>query len=153
MAYYLQEPFAVLRKINILLVEDDELDVLNVRRAFRGTPTIDTITVAGDGAEGLRLLQSGEVARNRLLIMLDLRMPRMSGLEFLHHLRQDPELRILPVVVMTTSRDVHDLHQAYRHHVAGYLFKPVSLTQFRDCMNRLQAYWSQISFPWESDVH
>jgi CheY-like chemotaxis protein len=142
-----------IKKLNILLVEDDELDVLNVQRAFRGTPTIDTITVAGDGVEGLRLLRSGEISTQRLLVMLDLRMPRMSGLEFLHHLRQDPGLNILPVVVMTTSRDVQDLREAYRHHVAGYLFKPVSLNQFRDCMNRFQAYWSQVSFPWESDVH
>ena len=139
------------RKINILLVEDDELDVMNVRRAFHDAPMIGSLTVARDGVEGLQALRSGKLSLARLLILLDLRMPRMGGLEFLQKLRQDPELRMLPVVVLTTSRDAQDLREAYRQHVAGYLLKPVSLGQFRDCMNRLKAYWSHVDFPWESD--
>lgn len=139
------------RKINILLVEDDELDVMNVRRAFQGAPMIGSLAVARDGVDALQVLRSGKVALERLLILLDLRMPRMGGLEFLAKLRQDPELQMLPVVVLTTSRDAHDLQEAYRQHVAGYLLKPVSLGQFRDCMNRLKAYWSQVDFPWDND--
>lgn len=143
------------RRINILLVEDDELDVMNVRRAFRDAQTLGTIGsihVARDGVEALQVLRSGEVSLNRLLVLLDLRMPRMGGLEFLQHIRADRRLRALPVVVLTTSRDAGDLREAYRHHVAGYLLKPVSLAQFRDSMNRLQRYFSHVEFPWESDA-
>ncbi len=138
------------RKINLLLVEDDELDVINVQRAFQNAPGIADIHLARDGAEALEILRSGNLSLTRLLVLLDLRMPRMSGLEFLHHLRQDDKLHALPVVVLTTSRDDNDLREAYRHHVAGYLLKPVSLAKFRDCMNRLQAYFSHLEFPWES---
>lgn len=141
----------MLRKLNILLVEDDELDVINLRRAFRDAPGIESITVAPDGVEALSLLRSGQLALKRLLILLDLRMPRMSGLEFLHHLRQDQALHMLPVVVLTTSRDQRDLKEAYENHVAGYLLKPVSLVQFRDTMNHLLAYYSYVDFPWESN--
>lgn len=141
----------MLRKLNILLVEDDELDVMNVRRAFRDSPNIEHIWVAPDGVEALRMLRSGELSCKRLLILLDLRMPRMSGLEFLQHLRQDPTLHMLPVVVLTTSRDQRDLQEAYQNHVAGYLLKPVSLNEFRDTMNHLQAYYSYVDFPWESN--
>lgn len=84
-------------------------------------------------------------------MLLDLRMPRMGGLEFLQELRRDPVLHVLPVVVMTTSRDPQDLREAYNHHIAGYLYKPVQFAQFRDCLNRLQDYFSQVYFPWESD--
>lgn len=140
------------RKINLLLIEDDELDVMNVRRAFRDDANIGTITVARDGADALEILRGGAVSKNRLLILLDLRMPRMNGLEFLHHIRQDQRLDALPVVVLTTSNDASDLREAYKHHVAGYLLKPASLAQFRDCMQRLQQYWSHIEFPWDNDA-
>lgn len=140
------------RKINILVVEDDELDVMNVRRAFRDAPAIESIRVARDGAEALEMLRSGQVPLQRLLVLLDLRMPRMSGLEFLRHIRSDPHLRPLPIVVLTTSNDAKDLREAYQLQVSGYLLKPVSLAQFRDCMYRLQRYWSYVDFPWENNV-
>lgn len=140
------------RQINILLVEDDELDVMNVRRVFRDVPTIASITVARDGAEALQILRSGALSLHRLLVLLDLRMPRMNGLEFLQHIRHDWSLNLLPVVVLTTSNDASDLRQAYQLHVAGYLLKPVSLPQFRDCMQRLQQYWSHVEFPWDTDA-
>lgn len=143
----------MMRQVNILLVEDDELDVINVRRAFRDAPSIASITVARDGAEALQILRSGQLSLHRLLVLLDLRMPRMSGLEFLHHIRHDGVLNLLPVVVLTTSNDAGDLQQAYKLHVAGYLLKPVSLPQFRDCMRRLEQYFSHVEFPWDTDAH
>lgn len=142
----------MMRKINILLVEDDELDVINVRRAFRDAPYIGSITVARDGAEALEILRTEGFSLKRLLVLLDLRMPRMNGLEFLQHIRHDWVLNPLPVVVLTTSNDESDLREAYRLHVSGYLLKPVSLAKFRDCMHRLQLYWSHVEFPWETDV-
>jgi CheY-like chemotaxis protein len=143
----------MMRQVNILLVEDDELDIMNVRRAFRDAPNIGSITVARDGVEALKLLRGGNLPLNRLLVLLDLRMPRMNGLEFLQHIRHDGVLNLLPVVILTTSNDSADLARAYQLHVAGYLLKPVSLTQFRDCMQRLQQYFCHVEFPWEPDVH
>jgi CheY-like chemotaxis protein len=134
--------------LNILLVEDDELDVLNVQRALRRRPTGAVLTVARDGVEALDLLRhAGLATRRRLVIILDLRMPRMNGLEFLRALRTDTQLASIPVIVLTTSADDGDRREAWRHHIAGYLLKPVSFASFQQCMDALCTYWDQVEFP------
>ena len=114
------------KKLNVLLVEDDELDVMNVTRAFRKHGMDDNLFVAGDGIDALEQLRSGNLPRERLLILLDLNMPRMNGIEFLQELRKDPTLHRTPVVVLTTSKDERDLVDAYELNVAGYIIKPVT---------------------------
>ena len=94
------------RPLNILLVEDDEVDVMNVRRAFQQHRIMNPLVVASDGVEALALLRSGRVPSNRRLILLDLNMPRMNGIEFLRELRGDPTLHTAPVVVL--NRAPHD---------------------------------------------
>ena len=136
-----------MKTLNILLVDDDAVDVMNVQRAFKKSNIQNTLYVAGDGRQALELLRNGTVPSSNRLILLDLNMPRMNGLEFLRALREDPELRTTPVVVLTTSNDDRDRLQSYAHNVAGYLVKPVASPAFVELMAALNAYWSRVELP------
>ncbi|HEY0037786.1 MAG TPA: response regulator [Longimicrobium sp.] len=135
------------KMLNILLVEDDEVDVMNVRRAFKKNNICNPLWVAGNGLDGLEMLRSGDMPRERRLVLLDLNMPRMNGIEFLRELRADPELRSVPVVVLTTSDDERDRVEAYNLNVAGYILKPVTLMNFVEAMATLNKYWSLVELP------
>ena len=129
-------------RFHILHVEDDDLDLLNVQRCLRSSELISGITVAGDGVEALSILRSGKLPLSNLVLLLDIRLPRMSGLECLRELRADPALRHLPVVMLTTSDDAADLGAAYELNVAGYLLKPLSVQRLRSCLGAFASYWS-----------
>ncbi len=133
--------------LNILLVEDDEVDVMNVRRAFRQNNISNPLFVAEDGVVALEKLRSGEVPKERRLVLLDLNMPRMNGIEFLRELRSDSNLASTTVVVLTTSRDDRDKIDAYNLNVSGYLLKPVTFGNFCEVMVALNKYWSLVEFP------
>ena len=135
------------RELNILLVEDDQVDVMNVQRAFKKNNIANPLWIAGNGVEALDKLRSGEVPTSRLLVLLDLNMPRMNGIEFLRNLRADGDLRQLPVVVLTTSDDERDRVEAYQLNVAGYIVKPVTFSNFCDAMSTLNKYWTLVELP------
>ena len=135
------------RVLNILLVEDDEVDVMNVRRAFERNNVSNPLFVAGNGLEALQMLRDGTVPRERRLVLLDLNMPKMNGIEFLQALRADPELASTPVVVLTTSNDDQDKIDAYNLNVAGYLLKPVTFSNFCERMTTLNKYWTLVEMP------
>ena len=135
------------RVLNILLVEDDDVDVMNVRRAFEKNKILNPLFVAGNGIEALELLRSGGVPAGRRIILLDLNMPRMNGIEFLRELRKDPVLRLTPVVVLTTSNEEKDRINAYDLNVAGYLLKPVTFVNFVEVMATLNKYWTLVELP------
>lgn len=135
------------QQLNILLVEDDEVDVLTVKRAFDKNHITNPLFVASDGVEALDKLRDSELPKGRRLVLLDLNMPRMNGIEFLRELRKDPELALTPVVVLTTSNDDQDKVEAYNLNVAGYLLKPVTFTNFCDVMVTLNKYWSLVELP------
>lgn len=139
------------RRLNILLVEDDDpLDVMNVQRAFRKNNVANPLYVAGNGVEALEMLRGRRqpaVPRERRLILLDLNMPKMGGIEFLKELRADPDLHATTVVVLTTSDEDRDKVKAYDLNVAGYILKPVTLTAFVEIMATLNKYWSVNELP------
>ena len=135
------------RQLNILLVEDDQVDVMNVQRAFKKSKILNPLWIAGNGVEALDKLRSGEIPLTRLLILLDLNMPRMNGIEFLSELRADPRLLSTPVVVLTTSDDERDRVNAYNLNVAGYILKPVTLVNFVEAMATLNKYWTLVELP------
>jgi CheY-like chemotaxis protein len=135
------------RLLNILLVEDDEVDVLNVRRAFQKSHIANPLFVASNGIEALEQLRGQTIPRDRRLILLDLNMPKMNGIEFLTELRKDPTLKSTPVVVLTTSNDERDRIEAYNLNVAGYLLKPVTFSNFCDVMAALNKYWALVELP------
>lgn len=136
-----------LKLLNLLLVEDDKVDVMNVERALRKNNLTTPLFVAPNGLEALRMLRDGTVPGARRLILLDLNMPRMNGLEFLRALRADPALSPSPVVVLTTSNDERDRLAAYGQHVAGYLLKPVTFASFVELMAALNKYWALVELP------
>jgi CheY-like chemotaxis protein len=133
--------------LNILLVEDDEVDVMNVKRAFEKAHITNPLFVAGNGLEALEKLRSGEIPSHRRLVLLDLNMPRMNGIEFLRELRKDAELSATPVVVLTTSAMDRDKFAAYNLNIAGYLVKPVTFADFCDLMVTLNKYWTLVELP------
>jgi CheY-like chemotaxis protein len=135
------------KQINIFLVEDDEVDVMNVKRAFDKNHITNPLFVAGDGVEALAKLRSGEIPMGRRIVLLDLNMPRMNGIEFLRELRKDPELASTPVVVLTTSNNDRDKVEAYDLNVAGYLVKPVTFSDFCELMAILNKYWTLSEVP------
>lgn len=135
------------RMLNILLVEDDQVDVMNVKRAFERNRILNPLQVASDGIQALEMLRNGEIPVSRRIILLDLNMPRMNGIEFLRELRADPELRLTPVIVLTTSNDERDRVEAYNLNVAGYLLKPVTFVNFVELMATLNKYWSLVELP------
>ncbi len=135
------------RLLNILLVEDDEVDVMNVRRAFQKNHITNPLFVAANGVDALEQLRGGNIPSDRRLVLLDLNMPQMNGIEFLREIRRDPVLNHLPVVVLTTSNDERDRIEAYNLNVAGYLLKPVTFSNFCDVMAALNKYWALVELP------
>ena len=133
--------------LNILLVEDDVVDVMNVKRAFDKNHITNPLYVAENGVAALRMLRAGEVPKDRRIVLLDLNMPRMNGIEFLQALRADPELKSTSVVVLTTSNNERDKIEAYDLNVAGYLVKPVTFSEFAELMAALNKYWSLVEMP------
>lgn len=136
--------------LHILLVDDDDVDVMNVQRAFKKNNILNPLFIARDGLEALEILRKDGpdgIPRERRLILLDLNMPRMNGLEFLRELRNDPELHSLTVIVLTTSDDERDKVEAYNLNVAGYIVKPVTFLAFVEAMAALNKYWTINELP------
>ena len=135
------------RALNILLVDDDEVDVMTVKRAFSRANITNKLYVATDGIEALNMLRSDGIPPSRRLVLLDLNMPRMSGIELLRELRADPALHAITVIVLTTSNEDRDRVEAYQLNVAGYLLKPVTFHAFADVMATLNKYWTLMEMP------
>lgn len=136
--------------VNILLVEDDTLDVKAVKVALKQLKIANPLFCAGDGIEALELLR-GENGKEKIsppyVILLDLNMPRMDGLEFLKELRNDPNLQRSVVIVMTTSAAEEDRFRAYDEHISGYTLKHSVARTFLETMMMLDNFWRVIEFP------
>ena len=135
------------RSLNILLVDDDEVDVMTVRRAFTKANIVNKLFVASDGIQALDMLRNNGVPDSRRIVLLDLNMPRMNGIEFLREVRADRALHALTVVVLTTSNEDRDRVEAYQLNVAGYLLKPVTFQAFAEVMATLNKYWTLMEMP------
>ncbi len=136
---------AVERKV-ILLVEDNPDDVDLTVRAFRKANISNEVVVARDGVEALDyLFGTGAHAGKRIevpqVVLLDLKLPRVDGMEVLQRIRSDPRTRFLPVVVLTSSREEQDLVRSYELGVSSYVRKPVDFNQFMDAARQLGLYW------------
>jgi CheY-like chemotaxis protein len=139
------------QQLNILLVEDDEVDVMNVQRALKKNNATAALYLAANGIEALAMLRTNNQIPDRnnskLLILLDLNMPKMGGLEFLKELRADPTLCKLPVVVLTTSMQDSEIAAAYAYNIAGYIVKPMTFSSFVETIDVLNRYWSMSEMP------
>jgi len=133
----------------ILLVEDNPDDELLTRRAFQKNNILNRVVVAHDGAEALELLlgpnASAALPQPPAIILLDLNLPKVSGLEVLQRLRADERTRLLPVVILTSSREEQDLVEGYRLGANSYVRKPVDFGEFLDATRQLGLYWLMLN--------
>ncbi len=133
-----------IRPIDILLVEDSSADVRLTREALKDAKVLNTLHVARDGLAALAFLgQRGQYAGSPRpdLILLDLNLPRKDGREVLAEIKKDPELKRIPVVVLTTSRAEEDVLRSYDLHANAYVTKPVDLGQFLKVVRSLEEFW------------
>lgn len=130
----------------ILLVEDDQVDVMTVKRALEDIHVTNPVLNQENGEEALKFLRDPDNEKP-CIILLDLNMPIMNGIEFLQVIKQDALLKRIPVVVLTTSEEQPDKIKSFDLGVAGYMAKPVDYRQFVELMRTLDAYWTISEVP------
>jgi CheY-like chemotaxis protein len=132
----------------ILLVEDDDVDIMNIQRAFQKNQMNNPIHIARDGVEALEMLSGarGEKVIPQI-ILLDINMPKMGGLEFLKNLRADDKLKAISVFILTTSAQESDKMEAHNLNVAGYILKQLSFESFLETISVLNKFWSLCELP------
>lgn len=134
--------------IPILLAEDDDVDAMTVQRAFKVNKITNPLHIVPNGEEALKVLRQQDTVSDPEkyprpgIILLDLNMPVMNGLEFLKIAKGDPELRRIPVVVLTTSKDEEDRIESFNLSVAGYIIKPVEFEKFVAAVRTIDVYWT-----------
>lgn len=132
------------RPIDILMIEDNPYDVRLTQEAFKDAKVCNNLSVASDGDHALRFLRrEGEFsgAPRPDLILLDLNLPGKNGREVLEEIKRDPDLKRIPVVILTTSGDEKDILRAYELHVNAYIKKPVDLDQFIKIVEAVEDFW------------
>jgi CheY-like chemotaxis protein len=130
----------------VLLVEDDAIDAMTVRRAFKDLQLTNPLAHATNGEEALEYLRQDDHPKP-CVILLDLNMPRMNGVEFMAVAKGDPDLRSIPIIVLTTSSEDHDVADSYRHCAAGYIVKPVDYKKFVEAIRTIGIYWTISELP------
>ena len=130
----------------ILLVEDDQVDTMTVIRALKEINVTNRLVHVENGEEAISYLRDPE-SEKPCIILLDLNMPIMNGIEFLHVVKHDDYLRRIPVVVLTTSEEQQDKVNSFNMGVAGYMAKPVDYRQFVEVMRSIDAYWTISEMP------
>ncbi|MFS2218683.1 response regulator [Massilia cellulosiltytica] len=129
----------------ILLLEDDQVDVLTTRRALKEIHVSNPLVVCENGEEGLAWLRAA--AEPPCLVLLDLNMPVMNGIEFLENVKRDERLRRIPTVVLTTSEETADKTRSFDLGIAGYMAKSVDYRRFVEVMRSIDAYWTMSEQP------
>ena len=132
----------------ILLVEDNPMDVDLTQRAFTRRKISNPIEVARDGEEALAFVQEWEPEKPLpVVILLDLKLPKVNGLEVLKFLKDHPRFNLIPVVVLTTSNEESDIQMAYQRGANSYIVKPVDFDNFMQIVDQLQKYWCILNIP------
>jgi len=130
----------------ILLVEDDRVDAMTVKRALKDLKVTNPLVNTPNGEEALGHLRN-DSNKKPCVILLDLNMPRMNGIELLKIIKADDELKKIPVVVLTTSQDTHDKAETFGLSVAGYILKPTDYKKFVETMRAIDIYWTLSESP------
>ena len=133
-------------EVNILIVEDDEVDIMAIRRALRQANATNSIYVAKDGIEALEKLRSGEIP-SPYIVLMDLNMPRMNGIDCMKEIRADKSLGQTVIFALSTSKDEKDKIKAYDCNVAGYIFKSDIGDEFVKAMQMLDHYLRVAELP------
>lgn len=130
----------------IMLVEDDEVDQMTVKRALKEVHVTNPLLIANDGEQGIELLKDPAQTRPGI-ILCDIKMPRMNGIEFVQAIKKEPELKRIPVVMLTSSREEQDRLESFELGVAGYMLKPVDYVQFIELVRTIDLYWTLSELP------
>ena len=130
----------------ILLVEDDQVDAMTVQRALKDINVTNRLDVTNNGEEALTFLNNPENEKPGI-ILLDLNMPKMNGIEFLQVAKNDADLKKIPVVVLTTSKEEQDKVDSFNLGVAGYMIKPVDYLKFVEVVKTIDLYWTVSELP------
>ncbi len=133
----------------ILLVEDDQVDAMTVKRIFTEMKVKNQLAHVVNGEEALEYLRNSK-NRKPCVILLDLNMPKMNGIEFLRIVKADDDLRSIPVIVLTTSREDQDKIESFKLGVAGYILKTVDYKRFATIMEIMDMYWTLSELPGET---
>lgn len=133
----------VMKTVKILVVEDSPSDVRLIREALREAPMVVHMTVARDGVEAMDYLQQCKKADSPLpdLVLLDLNLPRKNGREVLVEVKNDPVLKQMPVLIMTSSYDEEDIAQAYSLNANCYIRKPIDLLEYQRVVRAIEDFW------------
>lgn len=126
--------------LTILLVEDDKIEVMKFNRILSRTEAKHKVIEANNGEEALEYLFKKENLPS--IILLDLNMPKVNGIEFLRVLKNDDVLKYIPTVVLTTSNNHKDIHECYKIGIAGYMIKPLKYEDYQNKLIKLLSYWS-----------
>jgi len=129
----------------ILLVEDDLIDSMTVKRALKEIKIANEIVTTENGEHALEMLSNMKMLP--CIILLDLNMPKMSGLEFLAIIKNDSRYKMIPVIILTTSKQEKDKIESYKHSIAGYIAKPVDYMQFVEALRVINLYWTLSELP------
>ncbi|MFM2213201.1 MAG: hypothetical protein RL427_464 [Bacteroidota bacterium] len=129
-----------MKQLKILLIEDDTIEVMKFNRVLSTLSLRHEILEANNGEEALELLQ--DASKRPDIIVLDLNMPKLNGLEFLSILKKDLVLKYIPAIILTTSNNHKDLLECYKIGIAGYILKPLRYEDYIDRIQKLLAYWS-----------
>ncbi len=130
----------------ILLVEDDRVDVMTIKRALKEIKVTNPLYVAANGEEALEFLRD-EKHEKPIIILLDLNMPRMNGIEFLKIIKKNGLFKKIPVIVLTTSKEEEDKIESFNLGVAGYMIKPVDYVKFVEVVRTIKLYWTLSELP------
>jgi CheY-like chemotaxis protein len=130
----------------VLLVEDDSVDAMTVKRAFKDLRVMNPLTHRINGEEALEYLRD-KSSEKPCVILLDLNMPKMNGIEFLKVVKADDVLKRIPVIVLTTSKEECDIMDSFKLSVAGYIVKPVNYTKFVETIRTIDLYWTLSELP------
>ena len=125
--------------MNILLIEDDNIEIMKLQRTIAKLSLQHNIIEAKNGEQALEILKAANPLPD--IILLDLNMPRMGGIEFLSILKEDEILKYLPTIILTTSENRVDLLECYKIGIAGYIIKPLKYDDYQDKLGKVLAYW------------
>jgi CheY-like chemotaxis protein len=130
----------------ILLVEDDNVDAMTVKRAMRDLQVGHSVIHSVNGEEAMKYLTTSDTEKP-FLILLDLNMPKMSGIEFLKVIKTHQELKTIPIIVLTTSKEKRDVLESFELGAAGYMVKPVDYSKFVEILGKVMVYWGTSELP------
>ena len=133
----------------ILLVEDDSVDAMTVKRALRDLHVANSVIHLVNGEDAMKYL-ADPATDKPFVILLDLNMPKMNGIEFLKAVKADAGLRVTPVIVLTTSKEGQDVFDSFELGAAGYMVKPVDYRKFVEVMGTVMLYWNSSELPGEA---